>query len=179
MQHESYQNNHQKHQSTKIQSPIANASCSNNELSAIKHELELLKRDIKTEREANRALFRKLLDSKSYAENLKKAIESYRKRYYDEKEKCQQLYIENTNQRKKIQELIKSQKTSLKIESCRNFDTIKLDEDIYKNRYEAEKQRNAMLNLVIQELEKTKVDTKTTLPGSSNKLDSVEQSPKQ
>lgn len=161
----------------KLQFKNAKASDNGNnppvQLVTIKNELELLKRDIKTERDANRALFKKLLDAKSYAENLKKAIETYRKRYYDEKEKCQELYMENTKQRKKIQEFIKSQKKS---EDCPNNNDINLlnKETIeYKTKYENEKRKNELLVLTLNKLERNRLSIKPTLPDPNNKLNSI------
>lgn len=55
-------------------------SITHNEFTNIKHKLMILKRDVKAEREANRKLFKKLVDAKSEVETLKKKLGSYRSR---------------------------------------------------------------------------------------------------
>lgn len=142
-----------------------------NEFATIKHELMILKRDVKTEREANRSLFKKLLDAKSEAETLKKALASYRKRYYDEKEKCHQLYAENTNQRMQLLQLTGAVKS--KDDGLINRSMDKRSYEAYRTKYENEKKRNEALTSVIKQLESSKGDSSTTLSGTKQKIGST------
>lgn len=140
------------------------------ELRKIKAELRSLKRDVKVERDANRLLFKKLVDARTEAEDLRKAVNTYHRRYYDEKEKCQRLYVENTKQNKTINKLTEGKTGVPILPSSKTGGQGKDLNVFYKHKYEAEKQRNIALNTMLLQLESTNGENSTKSSGSKEQV---------